>query len=85
MGSPCSSHAAMRRQRSPRSSPISTNTSQTRRVYVYDNASTDRTVRRRGSGRDRSACADNRKGNVVRKMFAEIDANVYLLADGDDT
>jgi glycosyltransferase involved in cell wall biosynthesis len=55
-------------------------------IYVYDNNSTDRTVavaaeagavvrteRRRG------------KGNVVRRAFADIDADIYILIDGDDT
>lgn len=55
-------------------------------VFVYDNNSTDRTAavaaeagavvrteRRRG------------KGNVVRRAFADLDADIYLLIDGDDT
>ena len=55
-------------------------------VYVYDNASTDDTSQvalehgaivrkeiRRG------------KGNVVRRMFADIEADIYVLVDGDDT
>lgn len=56
------------------------------RIYVYDNNSTDGTAlqalvagaivrqeRRQG------------KGNVVRRMFADIDADVYIMADGDGT
>lgn len=56
------------------------------KIYVYDNNSTDRTVevaaqagaivrteRRKG------------KGNVVRRAFADIDAAVYVMIDGDDT
>ena len=56
------------------------------RIYVYDNNSTDdtalkaalagaivRTERRQG------------KGNVVRRMFADIDADIYIMADGDGT
>lgn len=55
-------------------------------IYVYDNNSTDRTVE--------AACAAGArighetlqgKGNVVRRMFAEIDADVYVLVDGDNT
>ncbi|HZD64832.1 MAG TPA: glycosyltransferase [Acidimicrobiales bacterium] len=55
-------------------------------IYVYDNGSTDgtallaahagaivRSERRRG------------KGNVLRKMFADIEADVYVMADGDGT
>jgi len=55
-------------------------------VYVYDNASNDDTAE---AAREAGAIVRHvpavGKGNVVRRMFAEIDANVYLLADGDDT
>lgn len=55
-------------------------------VYVYDNVSSDRTVER---ARDAGAivCSEPHKGkgNVVRRAFADIDADVYLLIDGDDT
>ncbi len=55
-------------------------------IYVYDNNSTDGTalkamlagatvVRERRQG----------KGNVVRRMFADIDADIYVMADGDGT
>ena len=55
-------------------------------VYVYDNNSTD------GTGRI-AACAGavvrqefrQGKGNVIRRMFREIDAECYIMADGDDT
>jgi glycosyltransferase involved in cell wall biosynthesis len=55
-------------------------------VYVYDNCSTDATVDealRAGA----IVCAEplKGKGNVVRRAFADIDADVYLLIDGDDT
>jgi glycosyltransferase involved in cell wall biosynthesis len=55
-------------------------------VYVYDNNSKDGTA-----GRAREAGAvvrtENRqgKGNVVRRMFADIEADIYVLVDGDDT
>jgi glycosyltransferase involved in cell wall biosynthesis len=55
-------------------------------VYVYDNCSTDRTGRR---ALDAGAvvCSEplKGKGNVVRRAFADIDADIYLLIDGDDT
>jgi Glycosyl transferase family 2 len=55
-------------------------------VYVYDNNSTDRTVQ---VARAAGAVVRNEprqgKGNVVRRMFADIDADVYVLADGDAT
>ncbi|TPW28310.1 glycosyltransferase [Martelella alba] len=55
-------------------------------IYVYDNNSTDRT----------RECAEKAgavvrlerrqgKGNVVRRMFADIEADIYVLVDGDDT
>ena len=55
-------------------------------VYVYDNGSTD----------DTASIAENHgavvrtehirgKGNVVRRMFSDIEADVYVLVDGDDT
>lgn len=55
-------------------------------VYVYDNNSTDRTAEvaeKAGAviGYEKRAG----KGNVVRRMFAEIDADIYLMVDGDDT
>jgi glycosyltransferase involved in cell wall biosynthesis len=55
-------------------------------IYVYDNNSTDRTAevaRRAGAvvGRE----AHQGKGNVVRRMFADVDADVIVLVDGDAT
>ncbi len=55
-------------------------------VYVYDNNSRDRT-------REVAAAAGavvrteplQGKGNVIRRMFADIDADAYVLVDGDDT
>jgi glycosyltransferase involved in cell wall biosynthesis len=55
-------------------------------IYVYDNNSKDQT-----SAKAREAGAVVRqetrqgKGNVVRRMFADIEADVYILVDGDDT
>src|SRR6195952_3924777 len=55
-------------------------------VYVYDNCSTDRTIER-GCGAAPVVCGEplKGKGNVVRRAFADIDADIYLLIDGDDT
>jgi glycosyltransferase involved in cell wall biosynthesis len=55
-------------------------------IYVYDNNSTDRTAevaRRAGAvvGRE----THQGKGNVVRRMFADVDADVIVLVDGDAT
>ena len=55
-------------------------------VYVYDNNSTDGTVAAaRKAGAVVRAEALQGKGHVVRRMFADIDADVYVLVDGDDT
>jgi len=56
------------------------------RVFVYDNRSTDDTaVQARRAGAIVRAEPWPGKGNVVRRMFADIDADVYLMADGDGT
>jgi hypothetical protein len=55
-------------------------------IYVYDNNSTDRTVSvARANGAVVRAESLQGKGHVVRRMFAEIEADVYVLVDGDDT
>lgn len=55
-------------------------------VYVYDNNSTDDTVARaREAGAIVCSEPHKGKGNVVRRAFADIDADIYLLVDGDDT
>ena len=55
-------------------------------VYVYDNNSTDDTIAR---AREAGAIVRSEplrgKGNVMRRMFSDIDADVYLIADGDRT
>lgn len=55
-------------------------------IYVYDNNSTDRTV---ALAREAGAIVRQEtlqgKGHVVRRMFADVDADVYVLVDGDDT
>lgn len=55
-------------------------------VYVYDNASTDDTVRIASAAGAVVRTESRRgKGNVVRRMFADIEADIYVLTDGDDT
>lgn len=55
-------------------------------IYVYDNNSTDGTDKiARESGAIVCYEYQQGKGNVVRRMFREIDADCYLLVDGDDT
>ena len=55
-------------------------------IYVYDNNSTDTTVERAlAAGAITGREPLQGKGNVVRRMFADIDADVYILVDGDDT
>lgn len=55
-------------------------------IYVYDNCSSDNTI-----DEARAAGAEVReepwpgKGNVVRRMFSDIEADIYVMADGDGT
>jgi glycosyltransferase involved in cell wall biosynthesis len=55
-------------------------------IYVYDNRSTDETA---AVAREAGAIVRRElwpgKGNVVRRMFADVDADIYLMADGDGT
>src|SRR5205809_3301738 len=55
-------------------------------IYVYDNNSSDRTaaVAREAGAEVRSERRQG-KGHVVRRMFADIDADIYVLVDGDAT
>lgn len=55
-------------------------------VYVYDNNSTDHTdeIARKAGAVVRYEYQQG-KGNVIRRMFREIDAQCYIMADGDDT
>jgi len=55
-------------------------------VYVYDNCSTDNTfseAKRAGAIVVKSR--KRGKGNVVRKMFSDVNADIYIIVDGDDT
>ncbi len=55
-------------------------------IYVYDNNSGDRTVEiARAAGAIVRTEGQQGKGNVVRRMFADVDADVYVMADGDLT
>lgn len=55
-------------------------------VYVYDNDSADQTAAFARSAGAIVRCEPHLgKGNVVRRMFADIDADVYVLVDGDAT
>lgn len=55
-------------------------------IYVYDNNSTDDTARvAREAGAIVRYEGAKGKGNVVRRAFADVDADVYLMIDGDDT
>ena len=55
-------------------------------IYVYDNNSTDRTAEiAQAAGAVVRHEYKQGKGNVVRRMFREIDAECYLMIDGDDT
>jgi glycosyltransferase involved in cell wall biosynthesis len=58
----------------------------TAEIFVYDNNSRDDTlaIARNTGARVRSESLQG-KGNVVRRMFADIEADIYLLVDGDDT
>lgn len=55
-------------------------------IYVYDNNSRDRTIEvAREAGAVVRSERMQGKGNVVRRMFADIDADIYVMADGDAT
>ena len=55
-------------------------------IYVYDNNSSDDTAK---IAEDAGAVVRHEymqgKGNVIRRMFREIDAHCYIMVDGDDT
>jgi glycosyltransferase involved in cell wall biosynthesis len=55
-------------------------------IYVYNNNSTDRTVEEAtASGAIVRHEYTQGKGNVIHRMFREVEADCYLMADGDDT
>jgi glycosyltransferase involved in cell wall biosynthesis len=55
-------------------------------IYVYDNNSSDRTVEiARTAGAVVRSERQQGKGHVVRRMFADVEADIYVMADGDLT
>ncbi|MDR0780778.1 MAG: glycosyltransferase [Pseudomonadales bacterium] len=55
-------------------------------VFVFDNGSTDDTaLAARQAGAVVKTVREKGKGNVVRRMFADVEADIYLMADGDLT
>ncbi len=55
-------------------------------IYVYDNNSTDKTVEvAAAAGAIVRTERMQGKGNVVRRMFADVEADIYVMADGDAT
>lgn len=55
-------------------------------IYVFDNNSSDRTVEiAQDAGAVVCHVQQQGKGNVVRRMFADVEADAYVLVDGDDT
>ena len=55
-------------------------------IYVFDNNSSDRTVAvARAAGAEVRQERKQGKGHVVRRMFADVDADIYVLVDGDAT
>ncbi len=56
------------------------------KIYVYDNNSNDRTIEK---AQEAGAIVRHEprqgKGHVVRRMFSDIEADIYLMVDGDDT
>ena len=56
------------------------------RIYVFDNRSIDDTARiAAAAGAEVRTVLLLGKGNVVRRMFADVEADVYVMADGDNT
>ena len=55
-------------------------------IYVFDNNSDDRTTEIALQAGAKVRMVFNKgKGNVIRRMFADVDADVYVMVDGDDT
>lgn len=55
-------------------------------IYVYDNGSTDNTKENAlKAGAIVRECRRKGKGNALKKMFSEIEADYYIMVDGDDT
>lgn len=56
-------------------------------IYVYDNNSTDKTleIARSKPGVITGIVSEQEKANVILRMFEEIEADAYIMIDGDDT
>ncbi len=55
-------------------------------IYVFDNNSSDNTLQiARQAGAHVREVPHQGKGNVIRRMFADIEADIYIMVDGDDT
>ncbi|YAI82437.1 MAG: glycosyltransferase family 2 protein [cyanobacterium endosymbiont of Rhopalodia sterrenbergii] len=55
-------------------------------IYVYDNRSTDDTIVQANAAKAIIRCEPQLgKGNVIRRMFADVEADIYVLVDGDNT
>ncbi len=55
-------------------------------IYVYDNNSKDNTIEiAKRAGAIVRHEYNQGKGNVVRRMFREVEADIYIMVDGDDT
>jgi glycosyltransferase involved in cell wall biosynthesis len=55
-------------------------------IYVYDNNSSDKTIEKaEAAGAIIRTEPRQGKGNVIRRMFADVEADVYVMADGDAT
>lgn len=55
-------------------------------IYVFDNNSDDRTAElAQKAGAKVRLVQSKGKGNVIRRMFADVDADVFVMVDGDDT
>lgn len=55
-------------------------------IYVYDNNSKDKTVEiAKRAGAIVRHEYNQGKGNVIRRMFREVEADIYVMVDGDDT
>ncbi|MFY7962326.1 MAG: glycosyltransferase [Elsteraceae bacterium] len=58
----------------------------TAQIFVYDNGSTDRTIElARAAGAIVRSEPTRGKGSVVRRMFADVQADIYVMVDGDGT
>lgn len=56
------------------------------RIFVFDNNSTDQTAEvAAAAGAEVRSVSLRGKGNVVRRMFADVESDIYILVDGDDT